>query len=144
MKTLSLLTLLVVLPLICHATIDATEVPLEAGTQTRLPGLDGRLALSSDCCVLMRPPYDELGAGAGAVITSPGGDLVPGLGNRIPYPSISQPAPGGQIVIRRGEIRLSTGDGTLPPSVSAIPEPHAYHMLLSGIVVISGLMARRK
>lgn len=142
MKTFSLLSLLLALPSICQANIDTTEVSLEAGTQISLPSMDGRLALSPDCCLLTPPKNHQVGSGT--VITSPGGDLVPGLGNGIPYPTAVEPAPGGQIVIRGGEIRLTAGDGTLPPSVSAIPEPHAYYMLLSGLVVMSGLMTRRK
>lgn len=127
MKLLPLLSLLIALPSICHATADATDISLEAGIQIRLPSLDGRGEL-----------------GSGAVIISPGGDLAIGSGNGIPYPTVIEPAPGGQIVIRGGELGLSAVDGIQPPSVSAIPEPQAYAMLLSGVVVISGLMVRRK
>lgn len=127
MKLLPLLSLLIALPSICHATADATDISPEAGIQIRLPSLDGRGEL-----------------GSGAVITSPGGDLVPSLGNGIPSPTVIEPAPGGQIVIRGGELGLSAVDGIQPPSVSAIPEPQPFAMLLSGVVVISGLMVRRK
>lgn len=127
MKLLPLLSLLIALPSVCHATADAADISLEAGIQIRLPSLDGRGEL-----------------GSGAVIISPGGDLAIGSGNGIPYPTVIEPAPGGQIVIRGGELGLSAVDGIQPPSVSAIPEPQAYAMLLSGVVVISGLMVRRK
>ncbi len=127
MKIFPLLSLLIALPSICHATVDATDMSQEDGIQIRLPSLNGRGEL-----------------GSGGVIISPGGDLVLGSGNGIPYPAVVEPAPGGQIVIRGGEIRLSSGDGILPPSVSAVPEPKRYAMLLSGLVVISGLMVRRK
>lgn len=127
MKLLPLLSLLIALPSICHATIDATDMSRETGIQIRLPSLDGRGEL-----------------GSGAVIISPGGDLAIGSGNGIPYPAVVESAPGGQIVIRGGELGLSAGDGTLRPSASAIPEPQRYAMLLSGVVVISGLMALRK
>lgn len=142
MKIFPLLSLLIALPSICHATVDATVISTEIGTQLRLPVQDGRSEPSSDCCPPIRPTSYQLGSGA--VITSPGGDFMPSLGNGIPYPAVVEPAPGGQIVIRGGEIRLSSGDGILPPSVSAVPEPQRYAMLLSGLVVISGLMVRRK
>jgi hypothetical protein len=138
MKMLTLLSVLIALPSICQATTDTTWDSTEVGTQIVSTSLDGRSERSP-----LRPTFANV-SGAGAVILLSGAELMPSLGNGIPYPAFVEPGPGGQIAIRGGEIRLSAGEGSLPPSVSAIPEPKGYAMLLSGLVVIAGLMTRRK
>ena len=67
-----------------------------------------------------------------------------GGNNGIPSPSYVEPAPGGQIVIRGGEISLSVDSGGLPPLVSAVPEPESYAMLLAGLGVVGSVARRRR
>lgn len=100
------------------------------------------LALPSVCCASSRLSIPD--GGAGAIILAPGGDIGLGGNNGIPYPSYVEPAPGGQIVIRGGEITLSGDSGGLPPIVSAIPEPETYTLLLAGLGLIGAVAGRRK
>ncbi len=99
------------------------------------------LALPSVCFASIRPIIPD--GGAGAIVIAPGGDIGLGGNSGIPYPSHVEPAPGGQVVIRGGDISLSTGNEGLTPVVSAVPEPEAFAMLLAGLGVV-GVVARRR
>lgn len=79
---------------------------------------------------------------AGSIILLPGADIGVG-GGSIP-PSYVDPVPGGQILIRGGDVSLSADNGNLPTVVSAIPEPESNAMLLAGLGVICAVAGRRK